>query len=366
MTVAKSLKILFFWVITVACCLILLEAGLRALYYTLDKSEFALATAWTDISGALGHRMRAEKIDIPESILRDLTKHQAVIGNSNNPTRAERHNTILVRPDSATGYVLRENTRIINYKLKSTLQPNWDLPTLSIKEGSHLGDETLKWIEREAYYAYEYSIDQDGHRTTLPTVASTDKVLIVGDSVAFGSGVGDEQTSASQLQARLGDDIEVVNAAVGGYNGEQVSAAAERARAKQEFELLVYIACQNDFDSAEDVSRVFAQLGKLSESFPRGVIIVLTTYMEFSNDDFVVTWRERLKQTTRDILERAAFESKRHGFLFLNWDELVQAQVKMDATPYAIFSLYVDHVHFSPKGNRRLAEVLAREIEGRD
>ena len=47
------------------------------------------------------------------------------------------------------------------------------------------------------------------------------RVVVVGDSSVYGHGVSDSETFASQLQDRLGDQFEVINAGVPGYSTEQ-------------------------------------------------------------------------------------------------------------------------------------------------
>ncbi|MFI5348037.1 MAG: SGNH/GDSL hydrolase family protein [Elusimicrobiota bacterium] len=89
-----------------------------------------------------------------------------------------------------------------------------------------------------------------------------DKIVILGDSVAWGNGVGDEQTVSSRLQRRLsGMPLQVVNMAVSGYGPDQeyvwlrrnISSLNRRRKTK----LIVLVLCAyNDLD---DLANPFAE-----------------------------------------------------------------------------------------------------------
>lgn len=46
-------------------------------------------------------------LDMPDELIDELTAVGGVIGNAGNPTKARKHDTILVQPDEERGYVLR-------------------------------------------------------------------------------------------------------------------------------------------------------------------------------------------------------------------------------------------------------------------
>jgi hypothetical protein len=60
-----------------------------------------------------------------------------------------------------------------------------------------------------------------------PLVRAKRKILVVGDSVAFGVGVKDGETFSSHLQELMGNARKVVNAGVGGYDGFQAFQIAD-------------------------------------------------------------------------------------------------------------------------------------------
>ena len=59
--------------------------------------------------------------------------------------------------------------------------------------------------------------------TSREKVEGVVRVVLLGDSVAFGHGVPVEQDVADQLEVALGDGYEVLNFGVGGYNTRQTA-----------------------------------------------------------------------------------------------------------------------------------------------
>jgi hypothetical protein len=77
-------------------------------------------------------------------------------------------------------------------------------------------------------------------------------ILFVGDSVTFGFGILAEESYPSQFGQQIGRPNDVVNAAVPGYNLEQVVRTIRRyVEAHGKPELVVYGLCLNDIVGAE-------------------------------------------------------------------------------------------------------------------
>jgi hypothetical protein len=65
-----------------------------------------------------------------------------------------------------------------------------------------------------------------GGETAIPKPAGRFRLVVIGDSLAMGWGVGDDETFAAVLERRLhqqypGRDLDVVNISVGGYDTYQ-------------------------------------------------------------------------------------------------------------------------------------------------
>lgn len=85
------------------------------------------------------------------------------------------------------------------------------------------------------------------------------RILVLGDSFAFGVGVDDDHTLAAQLGALLGSSWEVLNGGVSGYSTEQELLWFERLEWLRP-EIVVLVVCDNDFaanteDAAYEVYR---------------------------------------------------------------------------------------------------------------
>ena len=101
-------------------------------------------------------------------------------------------------------------------------------------------------------YTYTFHHDAHGFRETPTSTADSTapEVLILGDSFAYGMGVEDDQTAASQLAGGLsarGMDVRVTNAArIGAGPGYALRLLQTRGRLWRP-EVVVYLFCYNDY-----------------------------------------------------------------------------------------------------------------------
>jgi lysophospholipase L1-like esterase len=313
-------------------------------------------------SGRAGYE---KVLHLPEAVLDELTGIRAVVENADNPTGQPEHDTILVRPDEEIGYALMPNAEIFAYMLKSTKPFNIDPPVLYLdRPYSELSDSLKAYIANEARLKYFYSTEGNGFRTTVPFVTTDRQILVIGDSVAFGIGVDDECTAASFLQGMLGNQYKVVNASVGGYNGQQCFLRANRLSKDKRFEGLIYIACQNDFmqakDWGEEADDVIKKIRSISDRFGNKVILILHSYMEYTLRDFFLEeeWDEDAIQKTTLLRSTLSASAKQAGFAYYDWTELVSDYMKEQKSLFSRFALYSDHCHLSPLGHRLMAGKL--------
>ena len=93
--------------------------------------------------------------------------------------------------------------------------------------------------------------DEAGHRVPRETrVPSTGRILFVGDSVTFGFGVRSEESFPFRFGEHIGRPQDVVNAAVPGYNLEQVLGILREELRRSSPEAVFYGLCLNDIGSA--------------------------------------------------------------------------------------------------------------------
>jgi hypothetical protein len=108
-----------------------------------------------------------------------------------------------------------------------TLARHYDPDYLVRSRGFHVFSSTLGWTPRRGVTAVvggkRVTFDDEGHRSDgrrRRVVRSPVRVAVLGDSIAFGLDVSDEETFASLLDARE-NGIEALNMAVQGYGPGQ-------------------------------------------------------------------------------------------------------------------------------------------------
>ena len=79
-----------------------------------------------------------------------------------------------------------------------------------------------------------------------PKVANERRILILGDSVAFGQGVAENDAFPYALDANLGKEVTVVNASIGGWSRRQQRIFVERHLDEIEPDIVLIVASEND------------------------------------------------------------------------------------------------------------------------
>jgi lysophospholipase L1-like esterase len=310
-------------------------------------------------------------LSLPKDVLEELTQLNAAIENAGNPTNQPEHNTLAVIPDDELTYVLRPNTKMFVTILRSTKALNFDPPVLYLKHDDQfrMSERLRAYIKKESRLHYIYSTDSHGFRRTVPSVNSPEQVLIIGDSVPFGVGVADESTAASHLQRMVGERYRIINASVGGYDGQQAFLMAKKMSNKTKFAGLIYVACQNDFmgkdDWIQEAQNVLAKIKSISERFNNNIVVVLQTYMEYTLRDIFLEngWKQKRIEKTHALRSALPKICKEYGYGYYDSTEIVDDFLKVEKSIFSRFALYADHAHLSPLGNRLLAEELFKTIE---
>jgi hypothetical protein len=329
-------------------------------FFVFIGSRIGFQTIWEKT----GVSLTSAVLDMPDELIDELAAMNGVIDNAGNPTGAKKHDTIVSRPDAELGWVLRPNISIDGYQLRAQDSVNLDPPVLYLKSGSRMSDALSKYLAENMRVAYTYNFDGDGHRRTLPEVDAEKKILMVGDSGLFGVGVNDEDTIASNLQRLVGVSHRVVNAGVGGYNGDQAFAAARMLSDGEEFDILVYVGHQNDFyqpshiSNPEKARKVLVNFESLKDRFPGGIVVALLSYLEYTGADVLRAhgWQRRRIEAADRLRVEFPKISAAAGFPFVDWTDIVAEIREQEGTIFSPWALYVDHAHLSARGNRLFAE----------
>jgi hypothetical protein len=309
---------------------------------------------------------------LPDNILRELIDLRAVVDNADNPTEQLSHYTILVESDEAVGWSLIPNAHISLYTLHALNPENFDPPVLALPSDAQSSQDLKQYIKEQARLHYTYNVGPDGYRVTIPAVDSDHKMLLVGDSVVFGLGVNDDVTMASYLQRMVGNSFRVVNAGVGGFSGEQALQMVNKAAGKDQYEVLIYIACQNDFIlSAEEAPHsvqareVLKRFAAVKDKFGGKVVVMLVPHMEYALDDILRKggwYREMVAEMDR-LRREMPVVAKEFGLEFLDMTDVINGYTQQSGTIMARFALFADTAHLSPLGNRIAAEKLHESLK---
>ncbi|TAJ17261.1 MAG: SGNH/GDSL hydrolase family protein, partial [Planctomycetota bacterium] len=122
----------------------------------------------------------------------------------------------------------------------------------------------VKPSSRHAFAGVPASTDEFGQRPTIGTPASADRrVVLLGDSVAFGYGVSDEHTHAAQLSRWLAgacpdaaSRVSVATLACPGWNAQSAFRALRDHRGRLDPHVVLYIAVANDLDDPKGVDEL--------------------------------------------------------------------------------------------------------------
>ena len=305
---------------------------------------------------------------LPKEILQELIDIDGVLDNAPNLVGTDQHDTILVRPDKVLGYVLRPNISIRGYVIDPAAQFNIDPPLFYMPAEAELSETMLRYLETQVLHSFTYTTNEQAFRTTVPKVESEDKILLVGDSILFGVGVNDESTIASQLQALVGNSMQVINGGIGGYNDDEAFAYADMLTATENYSALVYVASNFDFREGETLTgkgeSSVKRLATLKDRVEGPVMLMLMPNLEYALYRLyeglpgfwtreMDTFRVNLHSWTKDA-----------GVDYIDFIEEVDEFGQRSETVFATFALYVDHTHFSPLGNRLAAERLYAALVG--
>src|SRR5262249_50307559 len=152
----------------------------------------------------------------------------------------------------------------------------------------------------------------------------------------------------------VGDSFRVVNTGVGGFSGEQALQMANKASRKDKYEVLIYIACQNDFMlSPEGVpysvqaQEVLKKFATVKDKFGGKVIVMLMPYMEYALDDILRKggwYREMVAEMDR-LRREMPVAAKELGLEYFDMTSVMNDYTQQSGTIMARFALFADNAH---------------------
>ncbi|MCI5138052.1 MAG: SGNH/GDSL hydrolase family protein, partial [Candidatus Electrothrix sp. AR1] len=258
---------------------------------------------------------------------------------------------------------LKKTGKIYSRMLRSGLYNPWD-PVNYISPRKIETDPALKaFVNQYALDQVETSFDDLGFRRTIPYIDSEKVIIVLGDSVAYGMSLNDNETLSSQLQQHF-RQIRFINDGVGGG-----TPLALRKRLKRHLDMfadkvvgLIYIQTETDYNKNNTPETILRPLAGVLAHFPQVKYraLVHQAYIYQTMPDLIrgrfsfdfggtKKWRGRdeddllrFDQLKKEMLQLAADL----GFITVDFEKIVQMYRKEKGTPFAGFSLYVDHCHF--------------------
>ena len=232
-----------------------------------------------------------------------------------------------------------------------------------IENDRPLHSDVQAFLNRYGFQKIVHTTNERGERTTLPIVEDKPIMLMIGDSVAFGTMVQDHETLASVLQ-RSDQAHRYVNAGVPG-NGvdHNLQILKEKLEEYQgQVAGVLYVHCENDIPKTMQASAFVAHLSEnLSSLLDRHRveqrIFLFTQYIYRTMPDLVRRQSNKLPKLLRLKAELMTdLESK--GFQTVDWAEVVAEEQNRSGSLFAGFALYVDHCHLSRLGTELLAQKI--------
>jgi lysophospholipase L1-like esterase len=214
---------------------------------------------------------------------------------------------------------------------EATARALWE-PGRAEFEKLHEYSEVYGWTPRPGARVQEdgdvVSINRLGYRgkpVSLQPPPGTKRILLLGDSITFGTGVGDDETFAALLDARE-NSFETVNLAVQGYGLAQSLLKLEHQGLALSPDVVVLNVCLGN-DVADTASRVFLYDGRHPQPYLEmdgGRLVLRGDHLKLSTPARLATalrsrsallgWLGTLARPERDLAEpwaerRAALES---------------------------------------------------------
>lgn len=265
-------------------------------------------------------------------------------------------------------YSLKPNLDKTLFYLRSQIYNPLDPITVFYDTGLALDPSLRDFFEKYGLPAARARSNEFGERITVPSVERERKVIVAGDSVAFGAMIDDADTIASQLQA--GDAArQYVSIAVGGADARDVICNLERAAGRYAgaMDELIYVYCENDFNRSleygtpEEVVAWLEEfaaaqgIGRVTVLFAPYIYNIVPQYTRFPGS------RGGAFPTYLDERHRLEAAVRAAGFRWLNVADIVRADDNAFGTQFATLHSFVDHTHLSRHGVALVAAALRAE-----
>ncbi|MFO1059501.1 MAG: hypothetical protein U1E53_21345 [Dongiaceae bacterium] len=260
---------------------------------------------------------------------------------------------------------MKPNLRKTLSFMRSELYNNFDPLNYFYDTDRKLPAELQAFLDRYTFRKVHLTTDANGYRITVPKVESPDKILIMGDSMAMSAMVEDDETLASQLQAR-DPKHQYISIGVGGASAEDVVCALERAvkRYPGQIRGIIYPYSEGDLHANHPLGapeRLIPRLAKIKEEAGiQDFTIIAMTYIYNSMPELTRIPGTRGYDFPRNTEEKARLLklAREAGFRTFDFIDVTLEEQKASGSAYAPFAFFIDISHLSREGIRRLVDLL--------
>ncbi|MGE0004588.1 MAG: SGNH/GDSL hydrolase family protein [Parvibaculaceae bacterium] len=310
------------------------------------------------------HHLTAKKLEFPGVItderqitqfVPEMQKAGVAMGNVPFPELKTYKASIFV--DDAGCQVLRPNLQKTGLFLRTGLYEPLDPPSVFYDRDAVLSQDLQQFLRLYGLDFHNMSTNESGERLTVPTKERDRKVLIVGDSIAFGAMIDDSLTLASSLQNR--DDLrQYLTISAPGLGSDAILCNLDRSgkRYRGRIEELIYFYSEDDL--SEDPGVVAHLKSFVAEHGIKKVTVIYTPYLYNVAPQFTRYRGYRSERIPTWFQEKAKLKSATDaaGFRWLDLGEIVVADSANFGTQFGILASYVDHGHLSAHGMANLVK----------
>jgi hypothetical protein len=290
-----------------------------------------------------------------EALLPQFAKAGIAMGDVPREFNQENLERVAVTSKSPEGcHITKPNLHKTTIQLRSNEFKLLSPPTLFFDDDATLSDDIKAFLADYGLRSSALHTNEFGERITVPAVSSARKVLVAGDSIAFGLNIGDQDTLASQFQSQDATR-QYVTVGVPGGSASDIVCNLERSSQHYHGQIdgLIYVYSQTDFSGKDKYGAPDEFLNWLKQFAERENISDVTVVMG-TNLYTVAPHLIRSFKPLKDWYREAS--ALREGVLgagykFISITDLALEEASKRKTDFAAFAMFMDgYGHLSPYG----------------
>lgn len=314
-----------------------------------------------------------------EAFLPQFAKAGIAMGDVPRELHQENLERVAVTSESPEGCrIAKPNLHKTTIQLRSNEFKLLSPPTLFFDDDATLSDDVKAFLADYGLRNSALHTNEFGERVTVPAVNAASKVLVAGDSIAFGLNIGDNDTLASQLQSQ-DSTKQYVTVGVPGGSAADVICGLESASQRYHGQIdgLIYVYSPTDFSRKDKYGEPDEFLKWLKHFVERENVREVTLVMGsnlYTIEPHLIRLFKPQKEWYREAraLREGALGA---GYKFVGVTDLALEEANKRKTDLAPWAMFMDgYGHLSPYGGSMVVdrirhpqaedEVLVRAMGG--